>query len=101
MILVRDVFYVKPGKAQAIIEANNTFLSAFAAHLGKPAISYMLLSIDGRMDTVVLETEQESHAAFEDFLRDAQALPEFPAWVEQLNSLTKSWRREYYSIVGS
>ncbi len=94
MIVVRDVFqaeYGKGGKLVALFkEAREKWSAAYADRI--------LTDAGGSFFTVVVETEVESLAAWEDRAADIFAQPEFGDWFERMTPLIESGRREFYNL---
>ncbi|MSP14007.1 MAG: hypothetical protein EXR62_13760 [Chloroflexi bacterium] len=97
MILVRDVFQAKYGKADELVVLFKE------ARLKWPAIaqygSRVLTDASGPFFTIVTETEVVSFAEWERTIAEVFSLPEFGNWFTRMQPLVESGRREFYNIV--
>jgi len=95
MILVRDVFQARYGKADELVALFNELRENLAADY-----AYRILTdVTGTFFTVVAETELESLAAWEELTSDLFAMPEFADWFARMTPLVESGRREFYQVV--
>ena len=93
MILVRDVFQAKYGKAGELV--------ALLKEAGQKLPQYpgrILTDASGTFFTVVTETEVASLAAWEQRNKEILAVPDFADWFARMTHLVESGRREYYNI---
>jgi hypothetical protein len=93
MILVRDVFQAKYGKAgdlAALFKEAKTWLIQY-----EPRI---LTDASGPFFTVVTEREYESMGDFEQKAGEIFSAPEFGEWFGRMTELVESGRREFYNI---
>jgi hypothetical protein len=97
MILVRDVFQLKFGKAREAKELWKEGAKLEAAHGGMP--SRAMVDLTGEFYTFVTEATYDSFAAFEKALRDVTANKEFHAWYQKFVPLVESGRREIYTLL--
>ncbi len=97
MILVRDVFQLKFGKAK---EAKALWKewSAIEKKFGYGP-SRASVDLTGTFYTFVLENTFESVSAFEQALKKTLAAREFSNWYRKFTLLVESGRREIYTIV--
>jgi hypothetical protein len=95
MILVRDVFQAKYGRGDELV--------ALIEELGEQMEpSYRILTdLSGPYFTVVLESEAESMAQFEEWIAAQFDDPDFGEWFERMVPLVESGRREFYNIESS
>ena len=98
MILVRDVFQLKFGKAREAVAVAKEGL-AVSKRAGMDAPMRLLTDLVGPYYTLVLETTFPSLADYEQPLRDALAKDEWKAWYQKLVPLVESGRREIFTIV--
>jgi hypothetical protein len=94
MIIVRDVFQAKYGKGGDLValfkEAKESWPQGYATRI--------LTDASGPFFTVVSETEVENLAAWEQFMADVMAMPDFGDWFARMEPLVDSGRREFYNI---
>jgi len=98
MILVRNVFRLKFGKAK---EAVATFkeLIELARRVGFPGKSRLLTDLVGDFYTIVFEHTADSLAAFESSAGAMMGKPEWQAAYAKLVPLIESGHREIFNIV--
>ena len=99
MILVRNVFQLKFGKAKdakALMKEG----ARISKKVGYGAQRH-LMDVTGAFYTLVLESTHESLAAWEAAMGDAQATKEWAAWYEKLKPLVESGHREIFTILES
>lgn len=97
MILVRDVFQLKFGKAKEA-KALAKEGSAIERKFGYGP-SRILTDLTGPYYTLVMESTYDNLAAYEKVLKDALNAPEFSAWYQRFVPLVESGRREIFTIV--
>lgn len=97
MILVRDVFQLKFGKAR---EALTVWKEGFAISkkLGFGG-NRLLTDLVGKYYTVVLESTYDSLADYEKAGKAVTANEEWRAWYQKLVALTETGHREIFNIV--
>ena len=97
MILVRDVFQLKFGKAK---EAKALWKEG-AAIEKKYGYGPSRASVDltGPFYTFAMETTFESLSAYEKVLKETLSAKEFADWYQKFIPLIESGRRETYTIV--
>lgn len=97
MILVRDLFQLKFGKAK---EAKALWKEA-AVNFARVGIhsTRALVDLTGPFYTFVMETSYENLTAYEKALNDMLGLPEFGQWYQKFVPLIESGRREIYTVV--
>jgi hypothetical protein len=93
MILVRLVFQAKYGKAGEL--ARNMAQEDMGPGAPKPRV---LTDLSGQFDTVVMEMEVESLAAWEQGRQQAFSSPEFAESFQRSSELIVSGRAEFYTI---
>jgi hypothetical protein len=94
MIVVRGVFQAKYGQGGDLV-------ALFKEAREKWPVKYadrILTDASGRFFTVVVETEFESLAAWEQAQAEYLARSEFGDWFERMTRLVESGRREFYNI---
>ena len=97
MILVRNVFRLKFGKAQeatALWKEGIAFIKKSGA--GPARVS---TDVVAPFYTLVLETTHNSLADFESFHKSHAANPEWKKWYEKFVPLVESGHREIFNIV--
>ena len=99
MILVRNVFQLKFGKAR---EAKALVKESEALHkkYGGGSSVRFLTDITGQFYTFVMETTYENLAAFEKSSTEVMGANEFGEWYQKFTPLVESGHREIFSIVG-
>ena len=97
MILVRDVFQLKFGKARDAKAAWKEAESMMSqSDSPKPR---MLTDLTGPSYTFVLELEYESLASYEANMQKTFANDEWRQWYQKFTPLVESGRREIFTIV--
>lgn len=97
MILVRDVFQLKFGKAK---EAKALWKEATAIReRSGPQSLRALVDLTGPYYTFVMESTYEDLSAFEKSLKDTMSKAEFGNWYQKFVSLVESGKREIYTVV--
>lgn len=97
MILVRDVFQLKFGKAKEAKELAREG-AALEKKLGY-GVSRYLTDLTGEYYTLVMESTYENLAAFEKALKEILNAEEFSRWYQKFVPLVESGRREIFTIV--
>ena len=98
MIVVRNVFQVKFGKAKEAVTAWKELLEV-GRRLGFPGKSRLMTDLVGDFYTIVFENTFDSLAAFESGLGSMMGKPEFQAAYAKVVALTESGRREIFNLV--
>lgn len=97
MILVRDIFHLKFGKAKdakaLFAEARNLFSKP-----GQPKPKAMT-DLSGPFYTLVMETEWKSLSDMENSMKEAFVDAERQAWYQKFIPLVDSGSREIYTIL--
>ena len=99
MLLIRDIFYCKPGKVRPMVEK---FL-AMAALSEKKGMGKMRVMTDvsaERYWTVVSEMEVPSLEAFMAMVQGGDEMKEFDAIMKGYHDFVDQGRREIYTIEG-
>jgi hypothetical protein len=99
MILVRNVFQLKFGKAReasALIKENEALIKR---HGGAP--TRFLTDLTGPFYTLVMEITYQNLADLEKSQKEVMALKEFSDWYQRFIPLVESGHREIFTIVGS
>lgn len=98
MILVRDVFRTRYGKAGELVEL---FKKAPQPPQGQAGYGMRVLTdASGPFFTVVTETQVASLAEWERMIKDIFSQPEFGEWFSQMTALVETGQREFYNIEG-
>ena len=97
MILIRDIFNLKYGKAREAI----AMWKEGQAILKKGGYNpeRILTDITGKSYTLVLESTYSSLSDYDDRLQDTQAHEEWRKWYEKFLPLVESGSREIFRIV--
>jgi hypothetical protein len=98
MILVRNVFQLKFGKAReakALVKENETLHKKYG---GGSSVRF-LTDVTGQYYTFVMETTYENLAAFEKSSAEVMSVKEFGEWYQKFTPLVESGHREVFSIV--
>ncbi|HEX9546672.1 MAG TPA: hypothetical protein VF942_05000 [Acidimicrobiales bacterium] len=99
MIVVRNVFHTKFGHAGELVAAFKETFEQSAADPDVPTVpSRLYTDLSGRFFTVVLESEHESLAAFEQFRAKLFSTPRFQAMAGRMGDLVESGEAEYYTL---
>jgi len=103
MLLIRDVFYCKPGKVRPMVE-KFLAMSKLTERMGQGKMKVMTDFTAERYWTVVAEMEVENMAAFEKMMSgmgqsDADT-KEFEKIMQGYHDLVDHGRREIYKIEG-
>ena len=97
MILVRDVFQLKFGKAKearALLKER----ARIWKKLGRSA-PRQLMDLTGPYYTLVLEATYESLSAWEATMHEIHGAREWGAWFERFQPLVESGHREIFTVV--
>lgn len=97
MIVVRDVFQLRFGKAREALELWKEGRKLLEKMGYGPA--RMLTDLVGLSYTLVLETSYESLAGFEKTLGNVRGKSDWQAWYQQFVPLAESARREMFTVV--
>ena len=98
MILVRDIFQLKFGKAKeakALARENEALYKKF----GEGSSVRFLTDLTGEYYTFVMETTYGSLAVYEQSSAQAMRTKEFGDWYQKFMPLVESGRREIFSVV--
>lgn len=100
MIVVRDIFQVKFGKAQDAIASWKDGKTLVKKLNGNGKEFRMLTDMaGGQYYTLVLEAEYESLAEFEDAMSKITGDKEWKSWYQKFVPLAESGRREILNVV--
>ncbi len=94
MVLIRDVFQAKYGKGGDLV----ALFKEFRAEWAQEYAGRVLTDVSGPFFTVVVETEIESLADWEQRTAEIFGAPEFGDWFARMMPLVESGRREFYNI---
>jgi NIPSNAP len=99
MIVVRNVFQLKFGKAKEAVELWKEGLG-LAKRLGFAAKSSRVLTdLVGQYYTLVFESTFESLSDFESSAKTIMSNPEWSAWYAKVVAITESGHREILNVV--
>lgn len=99
MILVRDVFQLKMGKAREAIALMKEAKPMFEKSGMKPGSMRVLTDLVGTYYTLVLEMTATSLAEWENNGKTHMAKPEWQAWHAKFQPLAEGGHREVFNIV--
>ena len=98
MILVREVFQLKFGKAKEAKAAWKKAIAIFRKH--NMTVGRAVMDLTGPYYTFVLENTYNDLASFEESLKDELNMKEFGKWYNRkFAPLVESGRREIFTIV--
>jgi hypothetical protein len=98
MLLIRDIFRCKPGKARQVAEMLKGLLPSFEQHDGFRN-SRVLVDLVAEYWTVVLEAEVEDLAQFERHMQTYGSRPEVREAMAGYTELVEGGRREIFRIL--
>ena len=98
MIVVRNVFRLKFGKAKEGVELWKEGL-ALSKRLGFTGSSRVLTDLIGPFYTAVFEITFNSLADFEGSAKQLMGNPEWQAWYQKVSAITESGYREVFNVV--
>ena len=94
MIIIRDVFQAKYGKGGELVDlfkdARQQWARSYAHRI--------LTDASGTFFTVVVETEVDTLAAWENLIAEVFSRPDFGEWFASMTPLVDSGRREFYNV---
>ena len=101
MLMVREVFFCKPGKVRPMVE-KSLAMNKIMAQSGMPTMKIMTDFCAERYWTIVYEYEVASMQAFEEMMQGQGQSPEqqkeFAKVMEGYHDLIDHGRREFYKI---
>ena len=97
MLVIREVFFCKPGKVRAMVEKFK-MMSAVSERLGMGKARVMTDVSADRYWTVVSEWEVNSLKDFEEMMNNTAQAKEFEVIMKDYHDLVDSGRREIYKI---
>ena len=98
MIIVRNVFQLKFGKAKdakALMKENQDLMKKYGH-----TTSRFMTDLTGEFYTFVMETSYENLTAFENSSKEAMGAKEFEEWYSKFVPLVKSGYREIFNLIG-
>jgi len=98
MIVVRNVFRLKFGRAKEAVELWKEGM-ALAKRVGFTGKSRVLTDVVGQFYTVVFEHSFESLSDFETTGKKVMSNPEWQAWYQKISAITESGYREIFNVV--
>ena len=98
MLLIRDIFYCKPGKVRPLVEKFQAMNKLGAK--GMPRVRVLTDVSAERYWTVVAETEVESLEQHAEMARKSMENPEVQQAMQGYHDLVVEGRREIYTIEG-
>jgi hypothetical protein len=99
MILVRNVFRLKFGKAREGIAAMKETIESARRAAGHEVPIRLLTDLSGEFYTVVIERSYPSLIEFEETARTLMAEPQWQAAYQRLIPLVESGHRDIFAIV--
>jgi hypothetical protein len=97
MILVRDVFQLKFGKAKEAKALMKEMLRISGRAGSAP--TRQLMDLSGPFYTLVLESTHASLAAWESSMLKEMGTEEMATWYEKFKPLVESGHREFFTVV--
>ena len=97
MIVVRNVFQLKFGKAKDAIELAKESIELMKKH-GQPVPNFMT-DLTGEFYTLVMEAKYDDLTLYEKSSREAMGTKEFEQWYGKFVPLVESGRREIYNVL--
>ncbi|HCA78450.1 MAG TPA: hypothetical protein DEP53_01815 [Bacteroidetes bacterium] len=97
MILVRNIFQLKFGKAReakALIKESEALMKQHGSHPTR-----YLTDLTGPYYTLVMETTYESLTALEKSQSETMGTKDFSDWYQRFTPLVESGHREIFSVV--
>jgi hypothetical protein len=83
MIIIREFFVTKPGQAGKLAAMLKDVAAA-----ASPGKSRVMTDLTGRFNRVIIETEAESMAEFEERMKEYMSNP---AWKDKMKGYTDLW----------
>ena len=99
MILVRNVFRLKFGKAREGVAAGKETIASARRAAGHEVPIRMLTDLTGEFYTLVIERSYPSMIAFEETAKALMAEPQWQAAYQKLIPLVESGHRDIFTIV--
>ena len=96
MIVVRDVFHLKFGKAK---EAKTLIKEGLEINKNFGVSRKAMMDLVGKAYTLVLESEFKSLTDFENEMKDTFSKPEWGAWYQRIIPLIDNSYREIFTLV--
>ena len=97
MLLIREVFFCKPGKVRPMVEKFKA-MSALTERLGMGKARVMTDVSAERYWTIVSEWEVNTLKDFEEMMSNTSQAKEFEQIMKDYHDLVESGRREIYKI---
>ena len=97
MIVVRNVFRLKFGKAREAVALAKEAESIGKMHGGTP--SRYMTDVTGEFYTFVMETSFENLTAMEKEQKEIMSKKEFSEWYQKFTPLVESGYREIFNVV--
>ncbi len=101
MLVIREVFQAKYGRGDELVALFREIILAWdqGQHRVQVFGRRILTDASGTFFTVVIETQVEDFAAWQQYTSEEFAMPEFNAWFARMIPLVESGRREFYTVV--
>ena len=99
MILIRDIFQLKFGKAKDALALTKQADAMMKKFFPGSANRY-LTDLTGPFYTLVWESTHENLSAYETSMKSTMGAKEFGKWYKKFILLVESGRREIFTIVG-
>jgi len=97
MILVRDIFQLRFGKAREATKLFQEGMDKMKNMSNSPL--RLLTDLTGPYYTLVMESTFENLTEFEKYFKNETADPEWKSWYQKFVPLVESGRREIFNIV--
>ena len=99
MIVVRDIFQLKFGKARDAQASWKEGFALFTRHFPKYKPGRLMTDVVGEYYTMVLESEYESLTEFENRGKEISGNEEWRKWYGTFTPYVESGRREIFNVV--
>ena len=101
MLVVREVFQARYGRGDELVALFREIIAAWDQGQHRVHVSErrILTDASGTFFTVVMETQVEDFAAWQQYTSEEFAMPEFDAWFARMIPLVESGRREFFTVV--
>lgn len=101
MLVVRDVFQAKYGRGDELVALFKEIAEHWQKGVHRVQLhgNRTLTDASGAFFTVVTEIEVDDFAAWQQFMAEEFAMPEFGEWFARMTPLVESGRREFYNLV--
>jgi hypothetical protein len=97
MMVIRDIFFCKPGKVRPMVDKFKA-MNAVSVKMGMPSGRIMTDLSAERYWTVVIEWDVKSLKDFEEMMAKSMQATELEAIMKDYHELVESGRREIYTL---